>query len=266
MQRRTERPLGRTIEVIDEVRRQLQNLRGGAPGTRGWRFDYVRWAADTERALTEVFVRRDVEAFLYTPRYWEIWRTSEPPDDFPRLFFGEVEARVAELDELIEQLKSLHRRIAGHEGRILVPDTNVFLHCTFFRDAPWRDLTEGQHARVVVPLLVLEQLDRNKTARSQRVAERARAVLRALEDLGVADDGPVELLGRGTIEILVDEPRHIRAPVDDEEIVEVVRYLGQTAGAPALLVTGDLGMLVRARALGVPTARVPEQWRLADHG
>lgn len=262
MERLFGQPLKAVIEKVVEVQRLLGNLRGGAPGSAGWRADYVRWAAESEDVLAHYFVRRDVEELLYTPRYWEIWRTGDPPQDFARLFFPEVEARYAELSYLIERLQALQRRLGGQTGRILVPDANVFLQFTFFRQAPWRELTGGDDARIVVPLLVVEQLDRNKYATSDRTARRARSVLRAFEELGMADGLPTPLPGQGTIEILADESRHLRAPVEDEEIVEVARRVSEAAEVPTLLVTGDLAMLVRARALNTPSVRIPEAWSL----
>jgi len=264
MERLSGQPLKAAVEKLAEVQRLLGNLRGGAPGSSGWRADYVRWAAESEDALVHYFLRRDVEQLLYTPRYWEIWRTGDAPKDFPRLFFPEVEARYGELGDLLERLRALQSRFGGLTGRILVPDANVFLQFTFFRDAPWQELTDGEDARIVVPLLVVEQLDRNKYATNKRTGHRAHSVLRAFEELGMADGVPTSLPGRGTIEIIADEPRHLRAPVEDDQIVEVARRVSEAADVPTMLVTGDLAMLVRARALNTPSIRIPEAWSVTE--
>jgi hypothetical protein len=84
------------IEVVESVQRPLGTLRGGAPSVTGYRFDYVRWIADSEQALSEVFFRSDVASLLHTPL--GSGRSGEPvtpPQDFSRLFFSEVEAQHA---------------------------------------------------------------------------------------------------------------------------------------------------------------------------
>ena len=80
----------------------------------------------------------------------------------------------------------------------------------------------------------------------------------------MADGQPTSLPGRGTIEIIADEPRHLRAPVEDDEIVEVARRVSEAADVPTMLVTGDLAMLVRARALNTPSIRIPEAWSVTE--
>jgi predicted ribonuclease YlaK len=189
--------------------------------------------------------------------------TGDPPQDFPRLFFSEVEAQHAVLQELLEELKGVRDRLVRRRsGAIIVPDANVFLHYTFFKEASWTALTGGEPMRMVVPLLVIEQLDRTKTSQREHIARRAQQVIRALEDLLATSRGPAEIPGRGTIEVLVDEPGHVRCAVDDEEIVDVCRYVADVTGQRARLVTGDLGMSLRASQLGVEVCPVPEDWRL----
>jgi len=43
-------------------------------------------------------------------------------------------------------------------------DTNVFLHCKWLNDLPWKDLTVHDPVRLVVAFNVIGEIDRFKTA------------------------------------------------------------------------------------------------------
>ena len=65
-------------------------------------------------------------------------------------------------------------------------DTNVLLHYAFFRDVDWaRELGVGE-VTLVLPPVILEELDKRKWSGTRREKERAKAVLRALKDLGLS--------------------------------------------------------------------------------
>jgi hypothetical protein len=40
--------------------------------------------------------------------------------------------------------------------------------------------------------------------------------------------------------------------------------VSEAADVPTMLVTGDLAMLVRARALNTPSIRIPEAWSVTE--
>ncbi|MGA2531388.1 MAG: PIN domain-containing protein, partial [Acidimicrobiales bacterium] len=168
-----------TVRALNDVIRDGQNLPtlGGPVG--GHLEMYVQWIMEAERLLTPHFIRRDVEDLLLTPRYWEIRRAREGYPGVNNLVRQEAEARLEDLTVLRDALTALRDRFAGAE-RVLVPDTNVFLHHTFFLEAPWGDLCGGGQARIVLPLVVVDELDRLKTSRNSKVAERARQVIRAI--------------------------------------------------------------------------------------
>jgi PIN domain len=61
-----------------------------------------------------------------------------------------------------------------------------------------------------------------------------------------------------TVQILVDPAGHARLPSNDEEICDRAVLLSQFT-SPVLLATNDMGMHVRAHAMGVTVVEVPEQ-------
>ncbi len=263
MQRLTNRSLSNLIMALESVIQQGGTLRSGAGPVGGHRNGYIAWIRQAESALAFYFDRRDVESFLLTVRYWEIRRLEPVHDELVALISQEAEARITELDDVLTFYKALADRYSKEAGPVLVPDTNVFLHYTFFTEAPWCDLADGKAARIVVPIVVIEQLDRLKYSENSKRAERAQKVTRELARLSEPwPKEPAIIPNRGTIEVILDEPGHMRMAEEDAEIIEVVRGLSSLLSKPARIVTGDLGMTLRARALDVDVVAPPSDWQL----
>ncbi|GEM75960.1 PhoH family protein [Vibrio sagamiensis] len=144
------------------------------------------------------------------------------------------------------------------ERKLFVLDTNILLHEPFA-------IFSFQEHDVVIPMTVLEELDRIKDSKRD-VARDARVAIRALEDLfreatpeeisegiPVAKDSPEQ----GTISILADFELQetVKAFADkagDNRILNAVLYL-QKIRAPreVVLVTKDINMRLRAKGAGV---------------
>ncbi|ELE7614786.1 PhoH family protein [Vibrio vulnificus] len=144
------------------------------------------------------------------------------------------------------------------DRKLFVLDTNILLH------EPFAIYSFKEHD-VVIPMTVLEELDRIKDSKRD-VARDARVAIRALEDLfkdatpdEISDGIPVskEGEGRGTISILADFELQetVKAFADkagDNRILNAVLYL-QNKRAPreVVLVTKDINMRLRAKGAGV---------------
>lgn len=114
----------------------------------------------------------------------------------------------------------------------------------------------------VIPLVVIEELDAHKT-RLDDVGRAARAVIRTLEDLRVANDGdirrPVPLPGGGTVRIetnglhLDEIASHgLDATKADNRILAAA--LGQAQLAPVRVVSNDAALRIKAAQLGLDAA------------
>ncbi|HEX9516367.1 MAG TPA: PIN domain-containing protein [Streptosporangiaceae bacterium] len=96
---------------------------------------------------------------------------------------------------------------------------------------------------LIIPILVIQELDGLKQDR-RRAGERARYVLRRLWELGgrapaQAAAMPATPPGSATIEVWLDDPWHVRRPVNDEEIVERAKTLAEMTGREVVLAAGD---------------------------
>ncbi|MBA2575033.1 MAG: PhoH family protein [Euzebyaceae bacterium] len=117
-----------------------------------------------------------------------------------------------------------------------------------------RALYRFDEHEVVLPLVVVEELDRNKT-RMDEVGRNARCALRLIEELRErSGDGlrkPVELPGRGTLRVEgnhVDTalPSYLDSAKPDHRILAVALAIGGT------LVTKDSALRIKGSQLGVP--------------
>ncbi|EKF9661800.1 PhoH family protein [Vibrio cholerae] len=144
------------------------------------------------------------------------------------------------------------------DRKLFVLDTNILLH------EPLAIYSFKEHD-VVIPMTVLEELDRIKDSKRD-VARDARVAIRALEHL-FHDATPEEITegiplskqegATGTISILADYELHetVKAFTDkegDNRILNAVLYLqAQRAPRAVVLVTKDINMRLRAKGAGV---------------
>jgi PhoH-like ATPase len=111
----------------------------------------------------------------------------------------------------------------------------------------------------VIPLVVVEELDQQKT-RLDDVGRAARAVIRAIEELRVANGGdirqPVHLPGGGTLRIetnglhLNEIREHGLDPTKNDNRI-LAASLGQAAHGRTIVVSNDAALRIKAAQLGL---------------
>ena len=137
-----------------------------------------------------------------------------------------------------------------------VADTFVLDTCVLLAD-PQSPLRFDEHD-VVLPLVVIEELDRKKT-RLDEVGANARAAIRLLEEIGASRNGgmrePVALPGGGTLRIELNGIASERLPAaldpqtPDHRILATCLNLVEKT--PAVLVTKDAALRIKGAQLGV---------------
>ncbi len=151
-------------------------------------------------------------------------------------------------------------RVASANRRLFVLDTNVLMHdptCLF----------RFEEHDVFLPMMTLEELDNHKKGMSE-VARSARQVSRSLDSLVAAcktpiEDGiPLDALGNqdagGRLFFQTQAaagplPATLPAGKADNQILGVVKALQDIhPGRDVVLVSKDINMRVKARALGLP--------------
>ncbi|MFI0350374.1 PIN domain-containing protein [Actinomadura sp. 9N407] len=161
--------------------------------------------------------------------------------------------------EELERLKVFVDR----PGHPVVPDTSAFMEGEFFTEYDWQSLAlplKGQTVRVIVPILVIEELDSLKRSNNRSQKQQARKVLKALWQLhGNEPTSPAALPQSAdvTIEVLLDNGWHRRQPNNDAEIIDQAIQVNVLLGKPTLLASCDYVQMYRSAAEGLSPVQVP---------
>jgi PhoH-like ATPase len=148
---------------------------------------------------------------------------------------------------------------AKSETKIFVLDTNVLMHDP-------TSLYRFEEHDVYLPIMTLEELDNNKKGMSE-ISRNARQATRTLDEIvcsfengieaGMPLEGPSKKLASGrlflqTEAIAADLPAALPTSKYDNQILAVVIHLQRKfPRRPVILVSKDINMRIKARALGL---------------
>lgn len=257
----------RAIEALRHVATAAGNLGGQAVGrtTEQLLELYLDWTDEAERLLGNVFPGDIVNDLIHTSNYWAFRAASGASPRLIPLILREAESRRRVLSELQAELQAERDRWQHPGGATLaVPDTNMFLQAgTPFQDIDWPTALESRgNVRVVIPLIVIHELDRLKRQGNNTTSRLARTSLRWLQsNLPMRPSVRSARLAAGfpetTVEAYVQD-----APTRPEDagglIIRFTRQLSRVSELPTKLVTRDLGMRLRAAGLGVDAVQLPD--------
>ncbi|MFE1230621.1 PIN domain-containing protein [Streptomyces sp. NPDC058745] len=220
---------------------------------------YLNWANESVRVLSSQITSRDIDKLIRTRMYQSLLdgvghlAGSSAEGLVNGLISFEVRQRVDSLSEAVDAFEAQLRRWPGTVA-VAVLDTSFFIkHPDKFEDVDFNQLIVTPYSvRVVVPMVVVDELDRLKESKNQLVRWRAGYSLAVLDRLL---DG-----GTGTsaheVEILTDAPDHVRLPDEDDEIVDRSLAVYAVASGSVRLITYDTGMAMRAKMLGLPVEKL----------
>jgi hypothetical protein len=241
---------------------------------------YQVWADNAVRRLSLLVRPADLRRLVTTSRYWAIQAIDPATRSGLALagFIGvEIDERRRELEGVQRSLEAEASRWDARRDLLIIADTNVYLHHERrFDELPWVNLFPSHDAglHIIVPLLIVDELDRRKRSAtaekvsatsSESLRTRARVTLKRFDDLFSNPGAMVILQGhdgasssRVSIELLLDEPQHVRLPDPDSELVDRALSIRHVSGRGVTLVTFDTGMRIRARAAGLDVTRPAE--------
>ena len=147
--------------------------------------------------------------------------------------------------------------------KLFVLDTNVLMHDP-------TSLFRFEEHDVYLPIFTLEELDNHKKGMTE-VARNARQASRFLDDLvsampvngsdAIAEGIPLQTRSAGaatgklflqTEAIPIELPPSLAGGKADNQILAVVAHLGRMHERPVILVSKDINMRIKARAMGMP--------------
>lgn len=262
------------INDVGMLARKLADcLHGPRPNAQEDREAWLKWWAEADMKLRELFAEDDLLVPLaQTAAEIRNLDLPAPAYDAPIQSFiiRERDVWVDRLDNAVQKLKQLEGFVM-RPGRVAVLDTSAFHEFDRFWLADWAKVTEadpphvsttGLPIRLLVPLVVVEELDEQKYHPNGRVRQAARDILRHLRELPrVSTNAVADVLrvdSRVSMEILLDDRVHVRLPVNDAEIIDCAVNLRSLfpVSRRVILVSGDVSMEFRAEGVGLETRHV----------
>jgi hypothetical protein len=176
-----------------------------------------------------------------------------------------IENQVKALEQARAELEEL-RKLAARPGLPVVYDTNMLNHWRQPGDVLWRDVfkAQGEHVlltRLVIPLRVIDELDRQKYGQGD-LANKAATAIRYLERVlkDTLPGQPIQLREGATLEVWVNtDDRGSDADLSILRCAADLDNLHQDTGARVL--TDDVGMRLRAQQMGLKALRLPQDYR-----
>ena len=277
---------------LDNLLQNLQTIRDEASGLLSgsgttaqiYVLDYLDWAGRAARMLGNQISADDLRSLVLNLRYEMLVSSfgtiGHPSREAQRvvrdLVRMEVGDRIKDLDEAIQTLKDERSRWA-RAGALVVPDTGFYIrHPDKLREVDFAPLLElrGSDISILVPMVVVDELDGLKQHNKEHVRWRAGYTLAVLDGLFQATSGPATLRegdfsavtpgkggiprGRVSVELLFDPPGHVRLPINDDEIIDRALAVQALAGQKVRMLTYDTGQSMRARNAGLTVVKPPE--------
>ncbi|MEV4773076.1 PIN domain-containing protein [Micromonospora humida] len=262
--------------ALTNVHMAVANLRSGGPGEAIQRaMAYLNWWHEAQRRLRTQVRPAELDYLAPLKSYDLVLSASETfggPGGalvLNGLVSTMLDERVSNLQAAIDGLAEQIKRFDRADEVLLVLDTNVFMEHPEKIEA-W-DLAQDLHlgfsdVRIIVPLVVVDELDKGKrqgTDRGYRAGYSVSYIDRITQEQGGVirpkdfTDGE-KPRGAVTIEVLLDPPGHVRLPVNDDEIVDRAVAVQALAGRPVHVVTYDTAMAMRARRVDLRVHRLEQ--------
>ena len=154
--------------------------------------------------------------------------------------------------------------------KILLCDTNLFIHFKQLKEIPWRTLLQSDEIEILICPTVLRELEQQKIF-NQRKHLRDRVDARIKQLATMVNHGGVEAISEGvTSKILPWDPYSIdftaeklNANIDDDWLIATVLQLKlENSQADVTIVTCDSGLKAKAFSKGIPFLEIPDSYKL----
>lgn len=236
---------------------------------------YLEWAANSVHMLERRISASDIDRLVLTRGYERLLTAagslvSAGPGG-ERVVTGllnlEFQQRIKALEQAIADLGAQISRWSG-ELAFVAPDTSVYLeHDDKLENLDFASLLQARPdktVRVVVPVIVLDELDGQKRSGDAQRRWRAGYTLAVMEKAFAARPDPGVLHPRSAdrssggviLDVLFDPPGHVRLPISDDEIIDRALAAQALAGIPLTLLTFDTGQATRGRHAGLPVIKL----------
>ncbi len=269
------------LASLTDLHTSAFNMQGSSAGTAYDRLlDYLGWVNDAVTILGSQISSKGLDRLVLTRRH-ELLLSGVGTlagTDAQRVVNGlvaqELKERADAFDEAIKELKESIGRWDGARYFVVADSSFYIEHPDKFEDADPAAVLgflDGP-IRLLVPMVVVDELDGLKQSKDRRVRWRARHTLAVLDRL--FKDGVDVARFRGPdieeqrrtgirrgqvdVEILFDPPGHVRLPINDDEIVDRAATIQPLVGRNVTLLTYDSGQATRGRRAGLKVIKLTQ--------
>ncbi len=280
------------LDALDQAITRMQNAVGSYPSSPA--VEYVQGVQDVEVFLGNAFSRSWVAETFLTPLYWHLMEVAyltlpdlPLPEGVPshmvpyapnetRTDQRRTVARIgpanlaADRERLhqIERLEQIRKDVqeletfASMGGKLLIIDTNTLMHAYPLEKIQWQKrngMAADEILRVLVPLAVIDELDRKKFEGGDSMRRKAAAAIRSLygHRKGLSPDVPSSFITTDNTTLALEIPRddlgRTRSAATDDEIRDFGMFVKQVTGRQVTVVTRDMGLQVRCERAGLET-------------
>ena len=237
---------------------------------------YLEWAMGAARLLRNQVTAEDLNALVLTKRHDTLLNGVGHLEGVQRerlvnlLVDQELAERTQALEAAIHLLKSLMHQWTGQDWFVVADSSFYIQNAAPLADADLHQilgLPPAEPIRLLFPIVVVDELDGLKESGKHRSRWRAGHTLGRLDEalrgstFGVLrpadyDGEPALWRGRLSMEIVLDQPGHVRLPIADDEIIDRTVAIQALAGREVRLLTCDTGQHTRGRAAGLKVTKV----------
>lgn len=272
------------LDNLRSVSSAVADLRGGGPqGAYKRLLSYLEWTSNAVRILSNQISSADLDRLVLTKGYERlllgVGSMTGTEVEVQRVVNGlvstELDQRVAAFEEAIKTLNDQMNRWSML-GEFVVPDSSFYIqHSEKLEDVDFASVVDvaGTRVHILVPIVVVDELDGLKQIKDKQIRWRAGYTLAVLDRLFTRTTGPVRLRaedlsaigptgtggGEITIELLFDPPGHVRLPINDDEIIDRALAVKPLAARTVTLLTYDTGQAMRARAAGLEVKKLRKE-------
>jgi hypothetical protein len=265
------------LQTLRNVHSAVINARSAGTSAYERLLNYLEWATNSAAQLRNQVSAADLTALVLTPRHdtlldgvGHLGGTEQQ-----RLVNLLVDQELSDRAETLEAaIKQLQERITEWTERewFVVADSSFYIQ----NPEPLAEadlhailsLPPAEHIRLLFPITVVDELDALKESGKHRSRWRAAHTLGRLDEVldgstfGIMrradfDGEPALWRGQMSMEIVLDQPGHVRLPIPDDEIIDRAVAIQALATRKVRLLTCDTGQHTRGRAAGLTVTKVP---------
>jgi PIN domain len=272
------------LKSLQSVYTDVFNLRGdgGASTAHKRLLAYLEWTSNTVRIIGSQVSRVDLDRLVMTRRHElllsGVGNMTSTEIEVQRVVNGlvslELDQRVETFDAAIKALDQQIRRWSAY-GHFVMPDTSFYIeHDQKLEEADFGPLIDVWESpiTVLVPIVIVDELDRLKQSKDRQVRWRAGYTLAVLDRVFANSASPTRLRAGDVvpgpdglmrsevaIELVFDPPGHARLPINDDEIIDRALAIEPLADRQVTLLTYDTGQSTRARNAGLQAVKLSKE-------